>query len=155
MTRIRMTRILLAVVSAVGIAAASGHLLLQAAPLPGSRVPHPQPAPSQRQSAAAPAASAGRALLDGYCVSCHNDRLETAGLMFDQLDLTEVGEHGEVWEKVVGKLRAGAMPPPGARRRPEQVSVDGFVAWLEERLDRAAADNTPARPAGRASSEPV
>ena len=63
-----------------------------------------------------PAASSQRALLDTYCVACHNERLRTAGLMLDKMDVEHVGEGAEVWEKMVLKLRARAMPPAGRDR---------------------------------------
>ena len=56
-----------------------------------------------------------RAFLDQYCVGCHNQTSKTAGLMLDQLDVSRVGLKAEIWEKVVRKLRAGMMPPAGAR----------------------------------------
>ena len=88
-----------------------------------------------------------RALLDQYCVTCHNQRLQTAGLLLDQSDVGEVGAGAETWEKVVRKLRSGAMPPPG-RRRPDTPTLDAFVTWLETELDReAAARPNPGRSA--------
>jgi Protein of unknown function (DUF1592)/Protein of unknown function (DUF1588)/Protein of unknown function (DUF1587)/Protein of unknown function (DUF1585)/Protein of unknown function (DUF1595) len=78
------------------------------------------------------------ALLDTYCISCHNTRVRTAGLMLDEASRRDVGANPEVWEKVVRKLRAGAMPPVG-RPRPDAVTVTGFVSTLEAALDRAAA----------------
>ena len=65
-------------------------------------------------------AAAHRAVLNRYCVSCHNERNKAnAGrLALDSVDLSRVGEHAEVLEKVILKLRAGLMPPPG-RSRPE------------------------------------
>ncbi len=87
------------------------------------------------------AAPAGRRqLLDRYCVTCHNDRLETGGLSLETIDLTNVAGQAAVWEKVVGKLRAGAMPPQ-PRPRPDRAAYDGFRTWLETELDRAAADD--------------
>ena len=80
----------------------------------------------------------GQALVDRYCVTCHNDRLETGGFSFETLDVAEVAAHPEAWEKVVRKLRAGAMPPR-PRPRPDQETYDGFRAWLEGELDAAAA----------------
>src|SRR5579862_7467537 len=59
-----------------------------------------------------------RALLDRYCVTCHNEKLRTAGLALDQLDLADVHARADVWEKVVRKLRASEMPPAG-RPRPD------------------------------------
>jgi cytochrome c5 len=86
--------------------------------------------PLKAQAAAAPVAlqtPAGRsdappsrALLDQYCVTCHNTRLKTAGLMLDQLDLADVKGNTDILEKVVRKLRSGQMPPRGpASSRPD------------------------------------
>ena len=91
-----------------------------------------------------PAAAAGqtdtpsRALLDRYCVACHNERLKTGGVMFDQVDISRVAEHRELLEKVVRKLRSGQMPPQG-RPRPEQSAVTAFVTALEAELDNVGA----------------
>ena len=63
-----------------------------------------------------------RALLDQYCVTCHNEKLKTGGLELDKLDYDQVGVHAETWEKVVRKVRAGMMPPAGARR-PDRVTA--------------------------------
>ena len=90
-------------------------------------------------TAAQPSAPlAPRALLDTYCVTCHNQRTKTAGLTFDTMDLAKLPDHADVWEKTVRKLRGGMMPPPGVRR-PDQASVDAMVSWLERSLDEAAA----------------
>ena len=80
------------------------------------------------------------ALIDRYCVGCHNERLRTGGLMLDQAELANVGADAELWEKVVRKLRAGMMPPAG-RPRPDPAPRDGLVAWLESELDQAAETN--------------
>ena len=56
-----------------------------------------------------------RAFLNQYCVNCHNEKTKTAGLMLDKLDVDHPGVNAETWEKVVRKLRAGMMPPSGAR----------------------------------------
>jgi mono/diheme cytochrome c family protein len=79
-----------------------------------------------------------RALLDRYCVGCHNEKAKTAGLLLDKLDVTHPGENPETWEKVVRKVRAGMMPPSGAPR-PDRTQLDAFAAKLETELDRAAA----------------
>jgi len=79
-----------------------------------------------------------RAILDQYCVGCHNDKARTAGLALDTIDPGRVGEHTEAWEKVVRKLRGRMMPPPG-RPRPDQTTYDSLVSSLERSLDRAAA----------------
>jgi cytochrome c551/c552 len=79
-----------------------------------------------------------RALLNQYCVGCHNEKLKTAGLMLDKLDLAHPGQEPETWEKVVRKLRAGMMPPAGMPR-PNRATLDSWTAKLETELDRAAA----------------
>ncbi len=79
-----------------------------------------------------------RALLDQYCVTCHNERAKTAGLLLDKADPTNVSLDAETWEKVVRKLRAGAMPPQGMPR-PDHATLENFVDTLETSLDRAAA----------------
>ncbi len=87
----------------------------------------------------------GQALVDRYCTTCHNDRLETGGFSFGPLDVADVAAHPEAWEKVVRKLRAGAMPPR-PRPRPDREAYDGFRAWIEGELDAAAAaDLNPGR----------
>ena len=82
--------------------------------------------------------STERALLDKYCLTCHNPRLRSGGLTLDSLDPRHVGDAAETWEKVVRKLRIGVMPPVG-RPRPDKPTYDGFAAWIETELDRAAA----------------
>ena len=77
------------------------------------------------------------ALLNQYCMTCHNQRLKTAGLMLDAMDLEHVGTDAAAWEKVVRKIRTGMMPPSGARR-PDRPLLDAFASDLEGRLDRAA-----------------
>ena len=94
---------------------------------------------SAAQPAGAPDAP-DRALVDRYCVTCHNERLQTGGLALDTLDITDVGAAADRWEAVVEKLRGGMMPPAG-RPRPEPAAYDGFRRALEAALDRAAADN--------------
>jgi mono/diheme cytochrome c family protein len=77
-------------------------------------------------------------LINQYCVTCHNEKAKTAGLMLDKLDIDHAGEHAEVWEKVVRKLRGGMMPPQGMPR-PDQAKIDGLITWLQTSLDEAAA----------------
>jgi hypothetical protein len=78
-----------------------------------------------------------RVLLNRYCISCHSQRVKTAGLALDTLDITNVGHDAATWEKVVRKLKAGVMPP-ASRPRPDEPTNDAFVAWLENELDRAS-----------------
>ena len=87
-----------------------------------------------------------RTTLDQYCVTCHNARLKSGGLVLENADLTRIGNDVEVWEKVVRKLRAGVMPPQGARR-PDTPTLNALVSALEASLDQAAeAKPNPGRP---------
>ena len=101
-----------------------------------------QQAPSNQQPATPAAVAAhdvpARAVLDKYCVTCHNQKLKTAGLMLDTLDVTKVSEGAPTWEKVVRRIRSGSMPPAGMPR-PDQAVYDSVAGWLEAELDRVAA----------------
>jgi mono/diheme cytochrome c family protein len=88
-------------------------------------------------SQAAPGADA-QAVLQKYCVTCHNDRTKTAGLSLTSIDVGRVQDHPDIWEKVVVKLRARFMPPVGMPR-PDAATYDALVTHLETALDRAAA----------------
>lgn len=79
-----------------------------------------------------------QAVINQYCVTCHNSRLRTGGLALDRLDLNRVAPDAETWEKVARKLRAGMMPPAGAPR-PDRKTLDALEASVEGQLDRAAA----------------
>ena len=92
---------------------------------------------------APPTAETTQTLLDRYCVTCHNDRLKTANLSLQGLDLATVPDHAELWEKVIRKLRAGVMPPPDLPR-PPLAEYEGLRDWLEAEIDRVAATRTNA-----------
>ena len=100
----------------------------------------------QASSPAAP--SPQRAILNQYCVSCHSQRAKATGLeaarklTLDDLDVSQVAGHADVWERVVRKLRAGMMPP-AASRRPDKATYKSLVGWLEGELDRDAAPYAP------------
>jgi hypothetical protein len=98
----------------------------------GQRIPEPRSATPANASVQPP-----RAFLNQYCVGCHNEKSKTANLMLDKMDVARIGEHAEEWEKVARKLRAGMMPPYGARR-PERPAMQAFTGWLETELDRSA-----------------
>jgi mono/diheme cytochrome c family protein len=104
-------------------------------------------AASSRPAAAAPQTSASvRATLDKYCVTCHNQRLRTAGLSLEGVETSDVAGRAELWEKVTTKLRTGAMPPAGAPR-PDAIVATDVAEWLETSLDEAAARRpNPGRP---------
>src|SRR5580692_6252315 len=79
-----------------------------------------------------------RALLNQYCVVCHNDKLKTANLSLQSVDINSVGNHPEIWEPVIRKMRAGMMPPPGMPR-PSLAKYEQLRDWLEAEIDRKAA----------------
>ena len=116
-----------------GIALALASLIVVSA----GRLAGQQPPPASSAGRSSASASQ-RALLDEYCVTCHNDRIKTANLSLQNADLSKVGEHAELWEKVVRKLRAGVMPPPDVPR-PPLAEYEGLRDWLEGELDRHAA----------------
>ena len=84
-----------------------------------------------------PSSTTYRAVLDRYCVTCHNERLRTADLALDVVSLDEVSADAALWEKVVRKLRTRTMPPL-LRPRPADTVYDEMVSWLEFELDAAA-----------------
>ena len=101
---------------------------------------------AQTAEAAPGATMPHRATLDQYCVSCHNSRIKSGGLVLDGLDLAQVPRDAEIWEKVVRKLNTRTMPPQGARR-PDEATYHALASWLETRIDRAAAAApNPGRP---------
>jgi hypothetical protein len=91
-------------------------------------------------SSKAPAASepADQAVLQQYCVTCHSARTAAGSLSLEGLDPTRVSDHADIWEKVVRKLRTGAMPPQGVRR-PDAPTLERLRVALERDLDRAVA----------------
>ncbi len=88
-------------------------------------------------------ASEQRAVLDRYCVVCHNEQLLTAGLALDRMDVEQVSQGAPVWEKVLRKLRGRAMPPAGMPR-PDEATYDSLANYLEAELDGATPN--PGRP---------
>jgi hypothetical protein len=137
----------LGVVAAVAVLQGAG--VLPPAPLDAA-TPQAVARTSRPPAAAAPAVTPpSRALLDQYCVSCHNDRLKTGNLVLTGIDLADVSQHAPLLEKVARKLRGGTMPPEGSRR-PDRQTLDAFISSLEAALDRAAAEvPNPGRVASR------
>ena len=93
--------------------------------------------PQEGRDPGTPNAFDPSAVLSRYCITCHNQNLQTAGLMLDAMDLDNVPEGAEVWEKVIRKLRARQMPPAGMPR-PDEATYDSFATYLETEIDRAA-----------------
>ncbi len=87
-----------------------------------------------------------RALLDQYCVGCHNDKVKTASLSVQGLDPAHVSINSEAWEKILRKVKTGQMPP-AKLPHPKPAAQDAFTGWLETQLDTAATTNpNPGRP---------
>src|SRR5262249_55031773 len=97
------------------------------------------PAAAQQPSADTPQVATGApsAVLNKYCVTCHSDKARTGGLTLEHADLVNIPKGAPTWEKVIRKVRAGMMPPPGMPR-PDKATLDGFSAYLETSLDKAA-----------------
>ena len=107
--------------------------------------PQSQSSPALLRSSAT--ASPARELVSKYCVTCHNERLKTAGLLLDKADGDQLSNSADTWEKVVVQLRSRAMPP-ASMPRPDNATYDAVATWLETELDRAArARPNPGRPA--------
>src|SRR5262245_21841631 len=120
-----------------------------------AQTPAPAAAPSPTPSTALPqvvsSAADERALLNRYCVGCHNEKAKggkgpsaeaARKLTLDQLDTDRVHDNAEAWERVVRKLRAGMMPPVNVRR-PEPATYKSMITWLENVLDRTATPYMP------------
>src|SRR5262245_18198435 len=122
----------------VGVALAASGYLLQAQQPPASTAAQTDRAVQPARQDAAPPID--RAVLNKYCVGCHNERRKASygNLALDQIDTTRIGDNAQVWEKVVAKLSSGEMPPFGAPR-PDAATYKATVASLEAALDRASA----------------
>jgi hypothetical protein len=108
----------------------------------GQPFAQPQPPAPGRQDAPAavrqdPGQQSEQALVTQYCVGCHNARARTGGLSLEGLDPAAATGQSDVWEKVITKLRGGMMPPV-SMPRPDEATLQGFAASLEQRIDRQA-----------------
>jgi mono/diheme cytochrome c family protein len=86
----------------------------------------------------APAAPA--AVFNQYCIGCHNARLKIGDFVLDPANLADIPAHADTWEKVVRKLRTGAMPPAGSPR-PDAATYNATASFIENALDKADAAN--------------
>ncbi len=105
----------------------------------------PAPAPVAANASINP-----RAVVDRYCVTCHNQRTKTSDLALDGVDITTPPAHGEIWENVVRRLRTRSMPPQGMPR-PDDATYEALATYLETELDKSAA----AKPESRAAAHPA
>src|SRR5687768_14034797 len=90
---------------------------------------HPQQSPALAPMRQAPSTSEDRALLNKYCLSCHNEKSKQGNFVLSTLDVADVGADAERWELVVRKLRARSMPPAG-RPRPSEADYNGLIGQL-------------------------
>src|SRR5215468_483764 len=81
-----------------------------------------------------------KTFLDTYCITCHNQKIKTAGLALEAVDVSKPGSNPEVWERVIAKLRAGSMPPPGIPRA-DAASYNAVAGTLESEIDRSWAEH--------------
>mgnify|MGYP003580241870 CR=1 FL=1 len=121
---------------ALCLAAAVG-LAAQQSPKPVAAV---KPAASHPPSAATMLATEQTAVVKQYCATCHSERGKAGGISFANFDATKIEDNGELTEKMIRKLRAGMMPPAGARR-PEPAVIQSMVTSFESRMDKLAALN--------------
>lgn len=131
-----MGRVCLLVCSTVWIlaAASSG---LRANPGPANQAAPAAPAQIAQPAANSPAASTDQALVQKYCITCHNTRAKTGGLSLEGANPADAGTHAELWEKVAMKLRGGMMPPQGMPR-PDAATLDAFATTIEKTIDDRA-----------------
>ena len=148
-----MKRFLLAIpgtlVLALGMAAANGQAARVQAPAPAAAATTSAPAkqaPAQpvpvasHRSTAGMSVEAQTAMVKQYCATCHNDRAKAGALTLASFNAANLGDHAELVENMIRKLRTGMMPPAGARR-PDEATLMQLAATFETRIDRAAALN--------------
>ena len=140
-----------AVLGLVTVIAAQQTAAPKAAPAPAPAAAKPAgTAPAAKAAAAHPATPGAdyNALVQKYCVGCHNDRnKDRAGsLTLASFDMTKIGQHADVAERVIRKMQASMMPPPGMPR-PDPAVYQGFIKALETGVDAYAKANP--NPGGR------
>jgi hypothetical protein len=113
-------------------------------PAPGQAAVQTSGTAPTQGATAEPRAATQRALINQYCLGCHNDKLRSGGLSLNELNLDAVDQSAEIGEKVIRKLRGGLMPPAGSRR-PDSQSAAAFVSWLEREIDAKAVVQRPGR----------
>jgi hypothetical protein len=127
---------------------AAGSIRVVADPAPAASAkasaPKAQSASAKAPTAKAPAPAGGataaapdQALVQKYCVSCHNNRAKTGNVSFEGIDVTQAGEHSDIFERALVKLRGGMMPPQGMPR-PDEPTLNAFIVALENTLDAQA-----------------
>src|SRR4029079_15952576 len=107
---------------------------------PGPKAPVTPVAAHTRPAEPALSAAAQTELVTTYCATCHSERAKAGGLSLAGFNAMQAQEHPEVVEKMIRKLRAGMMPPAGAKR-PDAATIAAFTSALETRMDERASIN--------------
>jgi mono/diheme cytochrome c family protein len=76
-------------------------------------------------------------LVQTYCADCHNDQKKSGSISFDHFDFAKSEKDVELVEKMIRKLQAGMMPPPG-NDRPNPAEYASLIAALEAKADGVA-----------------
>ncbi len=141
-----------ALVTALGltVAAQTGSAPKPAATPAAATAPATRPAAARQANAPKPAvahtvdttltAVTQTELVTTYCATCHSERAKAGGLSLANWSAMKAQEQPQVVEKMIRKLRAGMMPPAGAKR-PDQATIGALTAALESRMDEHAATN--------------
>jgi mono/diheme cytochrome c family protein len=120
----------------------AGAVFLSAVTLSAQNSPAPR-SPAQDPSSAA---TAHRATVDRFCITCHKGPTALAGLHLDTFDISNFETNGATWEKLARKLRNREMPPADMRR-PDETTYKALVEYIETGRDRLAeAKPNPGRP---------
>ena len=72
-------------------------------------------------------------IVQGTCVRCHSDSRLRGNLSLEDFDIGSAEENAEVIERMIRKVRAGMMPPPGVRA-PEGDTLQQFAQDLEDTM---------------------
>src|ERR1700722_2990780 len=137
-----MTKLLVASLG-TGIFALSLGLAAQTAPTPAPQAKPAAPAATEKPTLAVAHKTATPAtpqpdIVHTYCTGCHSDKGKAGGLSLVSFDASHADQNAETAERMIKKLRAGMMPPPGARR-PDPETLKAFAISLETKVDTAAA----------------
>ncbi len=81
---------------------------------------------------------AQRALVEKYCLDCHNFEKTSGGVEFETFDPANAADEARTAERMIRKLGAGMMPPAG-KPRPDFVELQAMARTLEETVDLTAA----------------
>ncbi len=133
----RRVCVLLAAAAVLATAASSNLRADRPAPQSSPAATRTTQTPVPALAPSTPASVNQRELVQKYCVTCHNERAKTGGLVLENLDPQNTTPNPELWEKVVLKLRGGMMPPQGMPR-PDADTIEAFATALEASLDQQA-----------------